>query len=277
MHIRNTGNVSDSSEIANPIRPQIVDLSLPLENDRAWAPWWARNQVKYQNHQFGKKVIRLLFGLPAKYLKTGLGWANDVIKLSTHGTTHVDAPWHYSPVCEGQPARTIDQMPLDWFYGPGLVLDIRHLDESSAASQRDIEQGLEKIGHQLRPGDIVLIRTGNDQRWGKREYYSRGPGVSAEATRWLLDQGIRLTGIDAWGWDAPLKEQAKRAKQANRDDLFWEAHFVGIEKEYCHIERLANLDQLPVKGFTAIAFPLKVKNGSAGPARVAALLNPSPA
>jgi kynurenine formamidase len=96
--------------------------------------------------------------------------------------------------------------------------------------------------------------------------------VSSAATQWLLDQGVRVTGIDAWGWDAPLAVQARRAKQTGRRDLFWEAHYVGVEKEYCHMERLANLDQLPSKGFTLCAFPLKVKGGSAGPARVVALV-----
>jgi kynurenine formamidase len=55
--------------------------------------------------------------------------------------------------------------------------------------------------------------------------------------------------------------------------VFWAAHYVGIDKEYCHIERLTNLDQLPPTGFTICAFPLKVKGGSAGPARVVALIH----
>ncbi len=252
---------------------QIIDLSVSLEDDRHWAPWWARGRVWRQGHRFGRFVIWLLFGVRAKYLRTGLGWANDVIKISTHGTTHVDAPWHYAPQCEGKPARTIDQMPLDWFYGPGVVLDLRHLESRHAATVVDVQAALDKIGHTLRPNEIVLIQTGNDRLIGSPEYFSSGPGMSAEATRWLLDQGVRLTGIDAWGWDAPLVEQARIVKQTKQRDLFWSAHFVGVDKEYCHMERLANLDKLPPTGFTICAFPLKVKGGSAGPARVVALLD----
>jgi kynurenine formamidase len=251
---------------------RIVDLSLPLDNDRGWAPWWARSKVKRQDHRFGRRAIRFLFGLPAAYLQTGLGWANDTIKLSTHGTTHVDAPWHYAPTSEGKPAKTIDEVPLDWCYGPGVVLDIRHKAWDEAASVDDLSAALEKIGHAISPGEIVLIQTGNDRYYGSREYFTRGPGVSAAATRWLLDRGVRMTGIDAWGWDMPLMLQARRAKETGRRDLFWEAHFVGVEKEYCHMERLANLDQLPPVGFTICAFPLKIKGGSAGPARVVALV-----
>ncbi|MBW3595670.1 MAG: cyclase family protein [Planctomycetes bacterium] len=251
---------------------RIVDLSLPLDDNRGRAPWWARNRVKRQSHRAGAFAIRLLFGLSKKYLQTGAGWANDEIRLSTHGTTHVDAPWHYAPTSEGKQAKTIDQVPLEWCFGPGVVLDMRHKRWDEAASVEDVQAALEKIGHRLSPGEIVLIQTGNDRYHGTREYYNRGPGVSAAATRWILDQGVRLTGIDAWGWDAPLAVQARRAKEMGRRDLFWEAHYVGVQREYCHMERLANLDQLPPTGFTVYAFPLKVKGGSAGPARVVAMV-----
>jgi kynurenine formamidase len=249
-----------------------IDLSATLDNDSHWAPWWARNRVKRQSHRFGRFAVRLIFGLGPKYLRNRLGWANEVIELSTHGTTHVDAPWHYSPVCDGKPARTIDELPLEWFHGPGVVIDISYLDSPAAATVDEIKTGLADAGHELRPGDIVLIRTGNDRLLGSRDYFDAGPGVSAEATRWLIDRGVRLMGIDAWGWDAPLKQQAREAKRSGREDLFWSAHFVGVDREYCQIERLANLGSLPSTGFTVCAFPLKVKDGSAGPARVVAMM-----
>ena len=97
--------------------------------------------------------------------------------------------------------------------------------------------------------------------------------MSADATRWLLDQGVKLVGIDAWGWDVALPLQARRAKESGRHDVFWTAHFVGVDKEYCQIERLTNLDKLPPVGFKVCAFPLKVVGGSAGPARVVALVD----
>lgn len=255
---------------------RIVDLSVPLDNDRHWAPWWARNYVRRQGHKAGAWVIRLLLGLKRKHLRGGLGWANDVIRLSTHGTTHVDAPWHYAPTSEGRPARTIDQVPLQWCYGPGVVLDMRHLRDDAAASVDEVRAALSTIDHVLQPGDIVLVRTDNDRLLGSPAYFHTGPGVSAEATRWLLEQGVRLTGIDSWGWDRPLKHQAAQAIETGRNDIFWEAHYVGIDKEYCHMERLANLAALPTKGFTVCAFPLKVVGGSAGPARVVAIVEDGP-
>lgn len=252
--------------------PQIIDLSAPLENDRHWAPWWARTKVKFQSHKFGRLVIRLLFGLPSKFLRTGLGWANETISLSTHSTTHVDAPWHYSPTTAGEKSRTIDELPLDWFYGPGVVLDLRHLDSDAAASVTDCQHALAQTGHTLQPGDIVLIQTGCDQLLGNRAYFSTGPGMSPEATRWLIEHGIKVMGIDAWGWDAPLVHQASVAKKTGQTDWFWGAHFVGMDHEYCQIERLANLGSLPPTGFHVCAFPLKVVGGSAGPSRVVGII-----
>jgi kynurenine formamidase len=252
---------------------QLVDLSLPLEDDRRWSPWWARTRVRRQGHRFGAWAIRLLFGLARRHLRTGLGWSNDVLKLSTHGTTHVDAPWHYAPTCGGQRARTIDELPLEYFHGRGVVLDVRQLGPESAASANDLQAALARTGHTLQAGHIVLVQTGNDQYWGRREYYHRGPGISAEATRWLIGQGVRLMGIDSWGWDRPLAEQAREAKTTGRADVFWAAHYVGVDHEYCQIERLANLAALPSTGFTVCAFPLKVKGGSGGPARVVAMID----
>ena len=102
-----------------------------------------------------------------------------------------------------------------------------------------------------------------------RDWPARGCGVTAEATVWLCDQGIRLMGIDAWGWDKPLHLQAEEAKAKGEAGVFWAAH--QCDRAYCQIERLAGLDRLPLTGFEVFAFPLKVVGGSAGPARVVAI------
>jgi kynurenine formamidase len=251
---------------------QMVDLSVTLEDDRAWAPWWSRTRVKRRGHKFGRLAVLLLFGLLPKYLRNGLGWADETISLSTHGTTHLDAPWHYAPTCEGRPAKTIDQVPLPWCYADGVVLDMRHKKDGETIGVQDVEAALAALRYTLKPMDIVLIQTGNDRMLGTPDYFARGTGVSAAATRWILDRGVKITGIDSWGWDLPLCTLSRHAKQTGRNDLFWEAHFVGVDKEYCHLERLTNLDQLPPFGFKVCCFPLKVKGGSAGPCRVVAMI-----
>jgi kynurenine formamidase len=252
---------------------RVIDLSVPLADERAWAPRFMRSHVKRQSHRFGLLAIWWLFRITPKYLRGGLGWSNETLVLSTHGTTHVDAPWHYAPTSEGRPARTIDQLPLEWFYGDGVVLDFRHKGHGEAIEAAELEAALAQIAYVLKPGDIVLIRTGGDHRFGTPEYFTHGAGVSAAGTRWLIEQGVRVMGIDGWGWDVALPVQARQAKATGRGDIFWAAHFVGIDKEYCQIERLTNLGALPPFGFKVCAFPLKVVGGSAGPARVVALVN----
>jgi len=251
---------------------RFVDLSVPLENDGSWAPWWARNHVKYQNHRFGRLAIWLITRLPARLLVGGLGWASEMLKLSSHGTTHLDAPYHYGPLSAGEPAMTVDRVPLEWCYGPGVVLDVSDKGDGEMIGSADLRRALVESGHTLQEGDIVLVRTGCDRTLGSADYFTKGPGVSREATEWLISRGIRVMGIDAWGWDGPLKTQADRARREDRPGVFWESHYLGIEKPYCHLERLANLDQLPLAGFTVCCFPLKVARGSAGPVRAVALL-----
>lgn len=96
--------------------------------------------------------------------------------------------------------------------------------------------------------------------------------MSAKATAYLIDRGVKVMGIDAWGWDTPLPEQIRQAKAANDATVFWEAHLVGQEKEYWHMEQLVNLGALPYSGFEVAVFPLKIVGASAAPARVLAFL-----
>ena len=119
---------------------RFIDLSVPLDNNASWAPWWARTHVTRRNHRFGCLAMWLLFRVTPRHLRTGLGWANDEIQLSTHGTTHLDAPWHYGPTSEGRPAKTIDQIPLEWCYGPGVVLDLRHKADGEAVTVDDLSR-----------------------------------------------------------------------------------------------------------------------------------------
>ena len=113
----------------------------------------------------------------------------------------------------------------------------------------------------------MLVRTGRDEYYGQADYIDRGPGVSAEATHWLYERGVRVMGIDAWGWDAPLHLQAEEAKQRGEQGIFWAAHQADLP--YSQIERLVNLGALPSSGFKVACFPLPITGASAAPARVA--------
>jgi kynurenine formamidase len=248
----------------------IVDLSVPLQ-PRGDKRDFVRIEIDYADHASGAAAIHRLFGVTPELLRDGEGWAVDAFKhLSTHATTHVDAPWHYNSTIQGKPAKTIDQLPLDWFYGPGVVLDFTGREDGDAVDAADLEPALKAASHDLAPGHIVLIHTGRDAFYERDDYPARGPGVTAAATHWLYDRGVRVMGVDAWGWDRPLHMEAEDAKRAGEPGIFWAAHQADLD--YCQIERLANLGALPSTGFTVACFPLKLVGGSAAPARVVAIL-----
>lgn len=251
---------------------QIIDLSKTIQYN-AYDPFFMKVKIKHKSHAKAKWLIRI-FGLPFKlFPKRFSGWADDSIKkMGVHATTHLDAPWHYSPQCNGKPAKTIDEVPLDWCFADGIVIDMMHKKELELITVDDIEQFLEKENLTVEAGMIVLIKTGRDKYIGDKDYYLKGTGMSAEATLWLIDKGIKVMGIDQWGWDLPLPHQIKKVKETKNPELFWEAHRVGIDHEYCHMEQLVNLDSLPYGGFKVAVFPLKIKGASAAPARVVAIL-----
>jgi kynurenine formamidase len=212
-----------------------------------------------------------MFGLPARLLRDGEGWTREVITLGTHNSTHVDAPYHYNSHIAGAPAATIDELPLERFFGPGVVLDFTDRADGEAVDTGDVQAALERIPHTLQAGDIVLIHTGRDAFYGQPDYMRHGPGVTAAATHWMYDQGVRVMGVDAWGWDRPLWMQAEEAIEKDEVGIFWEAHQADLD--YTQIERLVNLDQLPATGFTVACFPLPIVRASAAPARVVAIFD----
>lgn len=167
--------------------------------------------------------------------------------------------------------ETIDELPLEWFFGPGVVVDFADRADGEVITAADMAAAVGGSGHEISPGDVVLVRTGRDAFYRREDYISLGPGVSAEATYWLYERGVRVMGIDAWGWDRPLHLQARDALRDRRAGIFWEAHQAGLR--YSQIERLVGLGQLPASGFTVACFPLRVVGASAAPARVVAIFD----
>ena len=199
----------------------------------------------------------------------GLGPQVERVRLATHSGTHVDAPYHYGPAKTGT-ARTIDVVPLEWFVGPGVVFDMRHKQAGEGISRDDLVAELDRLHHRLAPGEIALIMTGASANFRHAGYENTHAGLRRGATEFLIDHGVRLIGIDAWGLDRPFDVMLKDAK-AGRAQL-WESHVLGREKEYCQIERLVDLDRLPSPtGFMVYAFPVKIERASAGWARVVAI------
>jgi kynurenine formamidase len=250
---------------------RIVDLSHPIEASGPNAGPFMELSLERRSHADGAELAERLWGVPPRLLRNGEWGAAEVFtNLSTHGVTHVDAPWHYNSEIQGRRSATVDELPLEWFYGPGVVVDFRAKADGDAVSASEMERALDAVGHELAAGDILLVRTGRDELYADPAYASLGPGVTAEATRWLYERGVRVMGIDAWGWDAPLHLQAQEALERGEPGIFWSAHQADLA--YSQIERLANLGAVPPTGFTVACFPLRIVGGSAAPARVVGIV-----
>ena len=252
---------------------RIVDLSKEITNNPA-DPLFMRVRIKHHRHGRARWLVRLL-GLPfGLFPKNFAGWADDTIsRMGVHATTHIDAPWHYGPsALDGQTLPTIDEMPLELMFGPGVVFDMTHKQDGDEITVADLRQSLSESGASLTAGSIALIHTGRDRYQGTREYWKRGTGMSPAATEWLIDHGIKVMGIDQWGWDLPFHHQIRRSRSEQNRELFWAAHLVGRRKPYWHMEQLRGLSELPADGFDVAVFPLRIKGASAAPARVVAFL-----
>jgi kynurenine formamidase len=252
---------------------RIVDLSVALEADIISDPPSMLPTIDYIDHrQSADQVIQFFPGLAREQLPGGEGWAIERLQIATHNGTHLDAPWHFhSTMNDGERAITIDEVPLEWCFNPGIKLDFRHMEDGYVARASDVEAELKRIGHDLQPLDIVVVNTAAGSRYGEPDYLMKGCGMGREATLYLLERGVRVTGTDAWSWDAPFASTAKRFAETGDPSIIWEGHRAGMEIGYCHIEKLSGLETLPAHGFEIACFPWKIKGASAGFTRAVAI------
>jgi kynurenine formamidase len=252
---------------------RLVDLSVSIEHEASFEMFPVK--IEFRSHEGeGLAFFKEKFGVREEDLVYSGGRAagDEMLTLLSHSGTHVDAPFHYGPQSEGAPAATIDELPLEWFFGEGVVLDLRHKQPRDFIEISDLEAALEAAGHELAPLDIVLLHTGCDLKMGSAEYFEQ-PGMGRESTLWLVEQGIKVIGIDAFGFDRPFAAMAEDFARTGDGRYIWPAHFAGITRSYCQIEKLAHLEAIGrPTGFKVAAFPVKIRGASAGFARVVAFV-----
>ena len=187
-----------------------------------------------------------------------------------HGGTHLDSPVHFA---KGR--HTVDEIPLDRLMGPAVVVDVTKQCAGNPDYQVTVAdlQDWERRNGRIASGTILLLRTGFGKFYPDRKKYlgtdERGadavaklhfPGLDPQAARWLTqNRAIKAIGLDTASIDY------------GQSTLF-ESHRILFDKNIPAFENVANLDQLPVKGFSVIALPMKIKGGSGGPLRIVALL-----
>ncbi|MDI6606812.1 MAG: cyclase family protein [Candidatus Omnitrophota bacterium] len=264
---------------------KIVDLSLPID-DAAFEVHHVDIErtshkagvEKFNRLIMGKTILgRIKYALGARILKKEdlpeeEFLSLEVVHAPVHIGTHLDYSFHYGSRCEGRAAKTADEIPLEYCYQNGVKLGMAHKKPAETITAADLEAALKKINYTLAPLDIVLLHTGADKLYGGPRYFSDYPGVSICAIDYLLDRGVKIFGVDTMGIDRPYRFMLKEFMEKKEARYFYPAHFYGRKREFIHIERLANLQELPDYGFKVICFPVRIKQTGAAWARVAAIL-----
>lgn len=240
-----------------PQRPakRVIDLSYPFD---ATTVYWPTAEPFQLETDFEGTTEQGYFYSAYRY------------RAAEHGGTHLDAPVHFA---KGR--RSVDQIPLEQLMGPGVLIDVTRQCAANAdylVSISDIQNWEKRYGR-IPAGSIVLLRTGFGKYYPDRKKYlgtdERGagavpklhfPGLDPKAATWLTqNRAIKAIGLDTASIDF------------GQSTLF-ESHRILFDKNIPAFENVANLDQLPLKGFSIIALPMKIKGGSGGPLRIVATL-----
>jgi kynurenine formamidase len=178
------------------------------------------------------------------------------LELGEHTGTHVDAINHMARQYRGQ---SIDTMPLTIFYTEGICLDLSHKRLQELIEPPDLERALAEADLEIKPGDTVLLYTDHYRRaFGSADWH-HGPGISAQAARWLGRQKIAAFGVETM---APGV-----LKVSNR-----EVHHICGELSFTHYENMINLYQLIGRGrFRFVGLPLRIRGGTGSPVRAVAV------
>ncbi|KUL39448.1 cyclase family protein [Actinoplanes awajinensis] len=254
---------------------RIIDLSTPID-----ATVWEPNPTEHTVLSPAEGAVHMAESMRENHgldfdpavLPDGELLSLDTLRLTTHTGTHVDAPSHYGSITEYGPPRHIDQMPLNWFFRPGLVLDVSDAPVGTVGADR-LRQAFDHAGRAPEPMDVVLLHTGANTLAGTPKYFTDFVGLDGPATDLLLDRGVRVIGTDAFSLDAPFGHMIVEYQKNADPSVLWPAHFAGRRREYCQIERLNNLEALlDTPRFTVCCFPVKIANAGAGWARAVALV-----
>jgi kynurenine formamidase len=252
----------------------LMVLATPVMAQRA--PLLPTSHVIDLSHPFDASTIYWPTAEPFKLTTdfegvTDKGYFYSAYRYSAaeHGGTHLDSPVHFA---KGR--HSVDQIPLEQLMGPAVIVDVTAqcaVNPDYLVSVADLQSWERKNGRIPR-GIILFLRTGYGKHYPDRKKYlgtdERGeaavaklhfPGLDPQAARWLtLNRSIKAIGLDTASIDY------------GQSTLF-ESHRILFDKNIPAFENVANLDRLPVKGFSVIALPMKIKGGSGGPLRIVAL------
>ena len=212
----------------------LIDLSHPLEHGQL-------------NFPMDPKISVITHNTVAS-----IGYNIAQISLSTHQGTHLDVPFHFY-----DDGKTLDQVALDRFHGPAVLVDLAAGSHLEAKTPITVEL-FQRHADKFQPGAKVIYRTGWDRMFGQPEFFADFPTLTLEAAKWIADKRIGLLGMDT---PTPSAD-------------WLQCHHILLAKgiEMVIVEGLRNLEQLPEQ-FTFIGFPLNIKGRDGSPIRAVAIIN----
>ena len=191
---------------------QLIDLSVYLEDNPKAEPF-PMELKPFEPHTEAAKFMAERLGLKPTDFNDGMIMTAEDFVGQFHCGTHIDAPIHFGPMTAGKPSRSIDELPMEWFFQDGVRLDMRHIEKKGLITEKDIKDALEAIDYKLKPLDIVLIWTDYDKLRYTDEYLTTQPGMTREGTEYLLDCGVKVIGVDMYGFDRSFGVVAEAFKK----------------------------------------------------------------
>ena len=243
---------------------RMIGLSVGIIPDAPHEPW--KPSIRYLTHEReGLDWIKTTFGAKEEDLihPRGKGAAFKEVTAITHSDARRRALALRSTIRReaGQKDRRAAHRVV--------FLGRRRVGPSAQETSRENFGARSRRGagaYRLRaqPFDIVMTTNGRDRDLGSTEYFEQ-PGMTRESALWLVEQGIKVIGVDMYGFDRKFEDMAREFLETGDGRVIWKARFAGIEREYCQIEKLANLDKIPhPTGFKVACFPIKVQGASGG-------------
>lgn len=221
----------------------IIDLSQPVARDIPVRPVMPKTFIGlYHRHE----------DKPPPHFPEGVSFATSLIVMSDHAGTHLDSTYHFNPH-----GHTAEQIPLEFLYGEGVVVDFSSKKPGDSITAEDFEAVSKRVGVRVKARDVVLLRTGASEKWNSPDYNSHIVQIKAGLLEWLTERGVVVVGVDMSSLDIPPN---------------FEAHLFMRRKPYYHIENLANLDKIPQPRFKFIGLPLRLVGATASPIRAVAII-----
>jgi kynurenine formamidase len=252
----------------DPAAVRVVDLSQPIRNEsmETERAMIATHGAARRQRQWAKHL-----GVRVDAVEPRGAW--DQVTATTRAGTHVSTPWRFGPECDGRPAMTVPDLPLEWCTGRAVILDVSDGRPEIAIDRTEVRRALATAGHTIRGGDIVILRTGAEAHFdGDPGYPSSGRGIAVDALEDLVSQGVRVIGTDAETLDRPLPAMLADARAGDRAALY-PVHRAARRIEHIQVAKLGGLGSVPRDVDLVVDLaPIKVEGAGSGWCRAVALI-----